>query len=406
MIRERYLQRIIPFIETDLIKVLTGMRRSGKSVMLKIIQDYLMKQGVLEKQFFCLNFEDLANEPDLDYRALNAAIEAFVAENESTSYIFLDEIQEVESFEKVINSIRAVHGSRVDIYVTGSNSTLLSGELSTYIAGRYIQFDIHPFSFSEHVSVRRYLGDPRSDEALFRAYLVEGGMPFTALHDIAYNDRITYLSDVYNSIILKDIIQREQIRDSAVLRRLLNYVFANTGRTFSARSIANSWKHEGISVSVTTILNYLSYAQAAYAILPLRRYDIQRKAFLSSQEKYYVADHGLRQAIVGRNEEDIELILENIVLLELLARGYSVFVGKTKQYEIDFVAERRSMSGTERTYIQVSYLLASPETRRREFRPLLETGDHYEKLVLSLDPLTADQDGVKHVNLVEWLLNP
>ncbi len=322
-----------------------------------------------------------------------------------TTYIFLDEIQEVASFEKVINSVRAAHGNKVDIYVTGSNSKLLSGELSTLIGGRYIQFEIYPFSFSEYVIGKRSIGDNRSNQELFRSYMVEGGMPFPVFQDISYEDRIKYLTDVYSSIILKDIIQREKVRDSDVLKRLLNYVFSNTGRTFSASSIAKYWKNEGIKVSVTTILNYLEYAQTAYAILPLRRYNIQGKRFLSTQEKYYVADHGLRQAVVGRNEEDIELILENIVLLELLARGYQVSVGKTNQYEIDFIAEKRTETGTDRKYIQVSYLLATTETRQREFNSLMETGDNYEKIVLSMDPLTSDQDGVKHINLVEWLLN-
>lgn len=285
------------------------------------------------------------------------------------TYIFLDEIQEVNHFEKVINSLRATYKSRVDIYITGSNAKLLSGELSTLISGRYVQFEIYPFKFLEYVEGRRSIGDNRSENDLFQSYLVEGGMPFPVFQNIQYRDRLNYLSDVYNSIILKDIIERENIRDPELLRRLLNFVLGNVGRTFSANSITKYLKNVGLKVSPTTILNYLGFATDAYAIIPLKRYDVQGKKFLASQEKYYVVDHGLRQAIIGRNEEDLELVLENIVLLELMARGYEVSVGKTNQYEIDFIAERKTETKIDRKYIQVSYLLASLKHVSESFAP-------------------------------------
>lgn len=405
IIRKKYLESIIPFIDTELIKVMTGVRRSGKSMMLEIIQDYLKSKGAKEEQLIIINFEELFFEPYLEYHALNDYIEKQINETFLKTYIFLDEVQEVRHFEKVINSLRATYKDKVDIYITGSNAKLLSGELATLIGGRYIHFDIYPFKFSEYVEGRHSIGDERSNGELFQTYLVEGGMPFPVFQNIHYRDRLNYLSDVYNSIVLKDIIERENIRDPELLKRILSYVLGNIGRTFSANSITKYLKNEGVNASPTTILNYLSFAEDAYAIIPLRRYDIQGKKFLASQEKYYVADHGLRQAVIGRNEEDIELILENIVLLELMARGYKVFVGKTNQYEIDFVAERKLEKRIDRQYIQVSYILVSAETRLREFRPLKEIPDNYEKIVLSLDSFTSGEEGIRHLNLINWLLD-
>ena len=402
--RSNYLNAIIPFIDTELIKVLTGVRRSGKSVMLKLIQNHLIEHGVEESQFIIINFEELKYEPYLEYGALNDYLEKQIYRNEKKTYIFLDEIQEVKNFEKVINSLRATYENKVDIYITGSNAKLLSGELSTLVGGRYIQFEIYPFTFAEYVKGRESIGDKKNNLEHFQSYLVEGGMPFLVLQKFSYKDRLSYLSDVYNSIILKDIIERENIRDPELLRRLLSFVLGNIGRSFSANSVRNYLKNEGISASVTTILNYLSFSESAYAIIPLRRFDIQGKKFLSSQDKYYVVDHGLRQAVIGRNEEDIELVLENIVLLELLSRDYEVHVGKTNQYEVDFVAEKKSESGIDRKYIQVSYLLTSEETREREFRALKEIQDNYEKTVLSMDNFTSDSDGIIHRNIVDWLL--
>ena len=402
--RSNYLNAIIPFIDTELIKVLTGVRRSGKSVMLKLIQNHLIEHGVEESQFIIINFEELKYEPYLEYGALNDYLEKQIYRNEKKTYIFLDEIQEVKNFEKVINSLRATYENKVDIYITGSNAKLLSGELSTLVGGRYIQFEIYPFTFAEYVKGRESIGDKKNNLEHFQSYLVEGGMPFLALQKFSYKDRLSYLSDVYNSIILKDIIERENIRDPELLRRLLSFVLGNIGRSFSANSVRNYLKNERISASVTTILNYLSFSESAYAIIPLRRFDIQGKKFLSSQDKYYVVDHGLRQAVIGRNEEDIELVLENIVLLELLSRDYEVHVGKTNQYEVDFVAEKKSESGIDRKYIQVSYLLTSEETREREFRALKEIQDNYEKTVLSMDNFTSDSDGIIHRNIVDWLL--
>ncbi len=403
--RKAYLQMIIPFVDTELIKVITGVRRSGKSMMLELIQEYLKNQGIKEEQFVVINFEELTAEPYLDYHVLNDFIVKKISQTSLKIYIFLDEVQEVPQFQKVINSLRASYRDRVDIYITGSNAKLLSGELATLLGGRYVRFDIYPFKFSEYVEGRKSIGDDRSTNELFQSYLIEGGMPFPVFQNFQYRDHVNYLSDIYNSIILKDIVERENIRDPELLRRLINYVFANIGRTFSANSVVKYLKSEGLTVSTTTVLNYLGFAVDAYAIIPLRRYDIQGKRYLGTQEKYYVVDHGLRQAVIGRNDEDIELVLENIVLLELLVRGYNVSVGKTNRFEVDFVAEKKEKRRIDRKYIQVSYLLASKETREREFRSLKAIDDNYEKIVLSLDPFTSDADGIHHHNLIEWLLD-
>lgn len=403
--RLHYLDRIIPFVDTELIKVITGVRRSGKSMMLKQVQNHLIVKGVQKEQIININFEEMRNESLLEYRALNNYLEESIENLSSKAYIFLDEIQEVASFERVINSLRASYGNMVDIYITGSNAKLLSGELATFLSGRYVQFEIYPFTLSEYIKGKRSINIGLTNQEYFNNYLIEGGMPFPIFQEFTYTDTQSYLSDVYNSIILKDIVERENIREPEILRRLLNYVLGNIGRTFSARSIVKYFKSEGINSSINTIINYLTFAQSAYAIIPLRRYDIQGKKLLQSQEKYYVVDHGLRQAIIGRNEEDIELVLENIVLLELMARGYDVYVGKSKDYEVDFVAEKKEKDGLVRKYIQVSYLIATPETREREFRSLKVIEDNFEKLVLSLDPITLSSEGISHYNLIDWLLD-
>lgn len=403
--RLHYLDRIIPFVDTELIKVITGVRRSGKSMMLKQVQNHLIVKGVQKEQIININFEEMRNESLLEYRALNNYLEESIENLSSKAYIFLDEIQEVASFERVINSLRASYGNMVDIYITGSNAKLLSGELATFLSGRYVQFEIYPFTLSEYIKGKRSINIGLTNQEYFNNYLIEGGMPFPIFQEFTYTDTQSYLSDIYNSIILKDIVERENIREPEILRRLLNYVLGNIGRTFSARSIVKYFKSEGINSSINTIINYLTFAQSAYAIIPLRRYDIQGKKLLQSQEKYYVVDHGLRQAIIGRNEEDIELVLENIVLLELMARGYDVYVGKSKDYEVDFVAEKKEKDGLVRKYIQVSYLIATPETREREFRSLKVIEDNFEKLVLSLDPITLSSEGISHYNLIDWLLD-
>jgi predicted AAA+ superfamily ATPase len=402
--RTNYLNAIIPFVDTELIKVLTGVRRAGKSVMLELIQDHLLTRGVKKSQFININFEELRYEAYLDYRALTEHINSKVIKNKKKTYVFLDEIQEVKSFEKAINSLRATHKNKIDIYITGSNAKLLSSELATLIGGRYVQFKIFPFTFAEYLEGKQSIGLEKSHEEHFQCYLKEGGMPFLATQNFSYNDLTRYLSDIYNSIVLKDIIERESIREPEILRRLLSFVLRNVGRSFSANSVRKYLKNEGINASINTIINYLAYSEDAYAVTSVKRYDIQGKKLLANQDKYYVVDHGMRHAIIGRNDLDVELVLENIVFTELMSRGYEVYVGSISQFEVDFIAKKQSASGIDQKYIQVSYLLATKETREREFRPLRQITDNYEKIVLSLDSFTSDSEGIKHKNLVEWLL--
>jgi predicted AAA+ superfamily ATPase len=394
-------------MDTELIKVVTGLRRSGKSMLLEALQDELLKKGVKSQQVIAINFEDLQYEPYLDYRKLNDYIETKIATQPGEKhYLFLDEIQEVKSFEKVINSLRARHGLDIDIYITGSNAKLLSGELATLIGGRYVQFISYPFLFSEYVEAKRQLGEDISIDELFNKYVVEGGMPFLATNLFEYEQRKNYLSDVYNSIVLKDVISREQIREPELLKRIFSFVLANIGRDFSANSVVKFLRNEGFNTTVATVINYLEYGVNAFALITVPRYSLKDKRHLSNQAKYYVVDQGLRQAIIGKNEENIELVLENIVLIELMARGYEVSVGATKSgYEIDFIAEKKSETGIDRQYFQVSYMMPDEKTRDREFRSLLEVDDAYPKYVLTLDRFFSDTEGVKHVSLIKWLLD-
>lgn len=405
--RHFIIDKIRPFMDTELIKVVTGLRRSGKSMLLEALQDELLKKGVKSQQVIAINFEDLQYEPYLDYRKLNDYIETKIATQPGEKhYLFLDEIQEVKSFEKVINSLRARHGLDIDIYITGSNAKLLSGELATLIGGRYVQFISYPFLFSEYVEAKRQLGEDISIDELFNKYVVEGGMPFLATNLFEYEQRKNYLSDVYNSIVLKDVISREQIREPELLKRIFSFVLANIGRDFSANSVVKFLRNEGFNTTVATVINYLEYGVNAFALITVPRYSLKDKRHLSNQAKYYVVDQGLRQAIIGKNEENIELVLENIVLIELMARGYEVSVGATKSgYEIDFIAEKKSETGIDRQYFQVSYMMPDEKTRDREFRSLLEVDDAYPKYVLTLDRFFSDTEGVKHVSLIKWLLD-
>ncbi|MDR3242111.1 MAG: ATP-binding protein [Lactobacillaceae bacterium] len=399
--RERYLKKVRPFIDTGLIKVITGIRRSGKSMLLSQIKVELLEQGRDESQFISLNFEQLKYFELTDFLKLNDYLTTEIDKLAGEKvYLFLDEIQEVEQFQKVINSLRATYEDRLDIYVTGSNAKLLSGELATLLGGRYIQITVYPFVFSEYLISK----DEMNTSEAFEHYLQIGGMPFLTTQNFQKSEEVSYLIDIYNSIVLKDIVQREQIRDADLLQRLLTYIISNIGRTFSATSIVKYFKNEGIQTSTNTLLNYIKSGVDAYVLLPLHRYDVQGKKLLSTQEKYYIVDHGFREAVTARNGRDIELILENIVLIELLSRGYKVNVGKFGDLEVDFVAERNVGNDLEILYIQVSYVMANEETRHREFAPLLKIDDNYPKLVLTMDPLTSSEEGVQHLKVQDWLL--
>ena len=398
--RETYMRRIRPFIGGDLIKAMTGIRRSGKSVMLELIRQELLESGVTPSQFISINFEDLRYTRLHTAEALHQKILERAAKIDGKVYLFFDEIQEVADWEKCVNSLRVAIDC--DIYITGSNAKLLSGELATYIGGRYVEFVIYPFSYAEFSELYRTVFPDASDAACFSQYLLSGGMPY--LSNLRYEEEPCrqYLTDLFNSVQLKDIVQRGKVRDVDLLQRILAYVMANVGTTFSATSLSQFLKSERRNVSPETVLNYLRYGCDAYLFYQIKRQDLQGKQILSTNEKYYIADHGIREAVFGGNMRDINLVLENIVCLEMLRRGYTVTVGKFGDLEVDFVGEKRG----EKVYVQVAYLLASEETIRREFGVYASIPDNFPKYVVSLDELDFSRDGIKHRNIRDFLLAP
>ena len=396
--RELYMKRIRPFIGNELIKVLTGIRRSGKSVMLELIKKELIKQGFDEEQFISFNFEQMSNARFCTAQALYEEIAERMKEKKKKVVFFFDEIQEVSQWEKCINSLRLDYDC--DIYITGSNAKLLSGELATYLAGRYVEFVIYPFSFREYLDMKKTTTSEINVARGFQEYIELGGMPF--LQNLQGNKEASmqYLKDVYNSVVLKDVIRRNNVREVDMLERIISYVMANVGRVFSASSIAKYFKSENRKISCETVMNYLKMCQESFLIYKASREDLAGKKILAVNEKYYIADHGIREAVYGNNGRDIELILENIVYMELIRRGYEVTIGKAGTKEIDFVAKRNG----EKIYVQVTYLLTSEETIQREFGVYDAVRDNYPKYVVSMDEFDFGRDGIKHCNVREFLL--
>lgn len=396
--REIYMKRIRPFIGTDLIKVITGIRRCGKSVMLELIKQELIESGTNPAQFISINFEDMNYAHLQTAKALHKEITKKASDINGKVYLFFDEIQEVKDWEKCINSFRV--SLDCDIYITGSNAKLLSGELATYLGGRYVEFVIYPFSFAEFIELYKTVTPDESIQKCFQKYLLVGGMPYLA--NIRYADEPSkqYLHDLFSSVQLKDILKRNKIRDVDLLERIIAYVMANVGNTFSAASLARFLKSEQRTVAPETLLNYIKYCRNAYLFYQVKREDLQGKQILASNEKYYIADHGIREAVFGGNMKQINLTLENIVYLELLRRGYVVTVGRIGDKEIDFVCHKRD----EKLYVQVTYLLASDETIQREFGVYDNIRDNFPKYVVSLDEFDMSRNGIKHRNIRDFLL--
>lgn len=396
--REFYMRRIRPFIGKDLVKALTGIRRCGKSVMLELIREELLLMGISKERFIVINFENMQNSALCTASALHDEVIARTKSAQEKVFLFFDEIQEVEDWEKCINSLRVAIDC--DIYITGSNAKLLSGELATYLGGRYVEFVIYPFSFSEFLELYRTVQPEASVSMCFKSYVELGGMPYLANLRYETAPSKQYLTDLFNSVQLKDIVSRYHIRDVDMLERILSYVIVNCGMSFSANSISKFFKNEHRKASPETVLNYLKYGCEAFLFYRLKRMDLQGKEVLSTYEKYYIADHGMREAVFGRNTRDIQIILENIVYMELLRRGYTVYVGKSENKEIDFVCEK----GKERCYFQVTYLLASEDTIHREFDVYNTVYDHFPKYVLSLDEFDFSRNGIIHMNIRDFLL--
>lgn len=396
--REMYMSRIRPFIGSELIKVMTGIRRCGKSVMLELIKQELVESGVSPSQFISINFEDMNYFHLQTAKALHDEITRRAAEIGGKVYLFFDEIQEVKDWEKCVNSFRVALDC--DIYITGSNARLLSGELATYLGGRYVEFVIYPFSFAEFMELYRPVVSDESVQKVFQKYLLFGGMPYLANLGYADEPSRQYLHDLFNSVQLKDIVKKNKIRDVDLLERIIAYVMANVGTTFSATSLAKFLRNEQRNVAPETILNYIKYCCDAYLFYRVKREDLQGKQILASNEKYYIADHGIREAVFGGNTKDINLILENVVYLEMLRRGYKVTVGRNGDKEIDFVCNKRG----EKLYVQVSYLLAAEETIAREFGAYDNIRDNFPKYVVSLDEFDMSRNGIKHRNIRDFLL--
>ena len=396
--RESYMRRIRPFINGELVKVMTGIRRSGKSVMLELVKQELLEMGVRAEQFISINFEDMRYLHLCTAQALHQEILTRAEGIRGKVYLFFDEIQEVKDWEKCVNSLRVALDC--DIYITGSNAKLLSGELATYLGGRYVEFVIYPFSFAEFLELYRPTTPQATVQQCFQQYLLFGGMPYLSRLNYQEEPVRQYLSDLYDSVQLKDIVKRNKVRDVDLLERILAYVMANVGTTFSAGSLTKFFKSEQRSVSPETVLNYIRYCCDAYLFYQVKRQDLQGKQILATSEKYYIADHGIREAVFGGNMRDINLVLENIVFLELLRRGYTVTVGKAGEREVDFVCDKRG----EKLYVQVTYLLASEETIAREFGVYDSIRDNFPKYVVSMDELDLSRSGIKHRNIRDFLL--
>ena len=392
--REAYMAQIRPFMDQDIVKVLTGIRRCGKSVMLQLIREELLARGIRKEQIELINFESRAAAYVQDVDASYAHIKQLADTGPGKLYLLLDEIQELDGWETMINS--CMIDFDVDIYITGSNAKMLSGELATYLAGRYVGFTIYPFSFQE---VLQALGDVPPQEA-FRLYLQRGGMPFLYQFPMDEQNVRQYLDDIYSSIILKDIAQRNKIRDLELLKRVLQYFISNIGNPFSASTITRYLKNEKRKISNETLYNYIDYCKTACLLHLVPREDISGKQLLQFQEKIYLTDHGFREALLGTNLRDINQVLENIVYLELLRRGYTVTVGRLGRSEVDLVAKQ----GKDTLYIQVSYLLASEDTVQREFSVLEKIPDNYPKYVVTMDEIDRGRNGIKHVHIRDFLL--
>ena len=385
--RELYMERIRPFIGKDVVKVITGLRRSGKSVMLDLLRDEIGDK--MHSIYF--NFESRSNAKFKNSDTLYDYVTKKVGDSKEKWYLFFDEIQEVAGWEEVINSFRVDFDA--DIYVTGSNAKLLSGELATLMTGRYVQFVIYPFSYNEFLLL--------NEGKNFADYLKTGGMPF--LKNIIGDENAInmYLEELFDSIVLKDVVKRNNIRDVDMLERIITYVLANISHSFSARSIAKYFKNKQRRVSTDSVLNYIKACEEAYLFYKLKRQDIKGKKILQVAEKYFVVDHGLREAVYGKHMEDIGQVLENIVCLELLRRGYTVTVGMIDSEEIDFIGIKNNKP----IYVQVAYLMPDKKTQAREFGNLLKIEDNYPKFVVSMDEVDMSQKGIIHMNIRDFLLN-
>lgn len=389
--RKQYLDKLRKLKDKQVIKIVTGVRRCGKSTLLAQFQDCLRDQGVEEQQIISLNFERIENEPLLNYHALYKYVKEHLAPNQMT-YVFLDEIQAVPEFQRAVDSLFIM--DRVDIYITGSNAYMLSGELATLLSGRYIEIPMLPLSFAEYYEL---VGGDRRDA--WNRYFKNGGFPYTALIEDEDIQR-EYLLGIYHTVLLKDIVERRKIQDVSLLESVIKFLFDNVGNIVSSKKISDSLTSFGRKTTSVTVENYIHALQEAFILYKAGRYEVKGKQQLKSLEKYYLVDQGLRSLKLGDRGRDVGHILENIVYLELLRRGYQVSIGKVGNLEVDFVAEK----GSDRIYYQVSASILDSSTFAREIAPLKMINDHYSKFIITMDELPMCEDGIRQINVIDFLL--
>ena len=396
--RAKYMDKILPFAGTPFVKILTGVRRSGKSTILQMIKEALEQQGIEEQQILSYRLDSLEYE-FMTYRELYDDIKSRLFTGGKT-YIFLDEIQEVDSWEKAVNSLMTDFD--VDIYVTGSNSRMMSAEISTYLTGRYVSFRIYPLSFSEYLDFRKEYTEQGNLKDELARYMRLGGFPAIHLRDYTDDEAYTIVRDIYNSTIFTDIVKRNEIRKVDQLERVVKYAFDNIGHTFSALSLSRYIKSQGRSMDPETVYSYLEKLEKAYILHRCTRYDIKGKEYLKTQEKFYLADPALKHAVLGYDPQSVAAVMENVIYLELVSRGYEVHVGKLDSSEIDFVASKQN----EEIYIQSSYMIDSAETEEREYDNLMSIEDNYPKYVVRMDDFANGiHKGIVSMHLVDFLLS-
>lgn len=394
--RTEYLNKLIAFKDKQLIKIVTGIRRCGKSTLLEIYQNWLKEQKIVDEQIISINFEDIDYEELTDYKKLYSYLKERLVKGQMT-YIFLDEVQHIDQFPKVVDSLYIK--KNVDIYITGSNAYMLSGEIATLISGRYVQIEMLPLSFKEYMEST---GDMNERGIKYVQYLENSSFPY-ALELKGQPEEIRdYLEGIYNTIVVKDIVSRKKITDMMMLKSVLRFVFDNIGSPLSSKKIADTMTSGGRKIDTKTVEKYLEALSESYIIYQAKRYNIKGKQYLKTLEKYYVVDIGLRYMLLGSRQTDAGHILENIVYLELLRRGQDVYVGKVEGFEVDFVAQ--SSKGT--VYYQVALTVRDEKTLERELRPLMAIRDHYPKFILTLDEdPEAQYEGIRRINARDWLLD-
>lgn len=389
--RRQYLDKLIKLRNKQIIKVVTGVRRCGKSTLLLQFQDYLRGEGVEERQIIYLNFEKIENEPLHDYHVLYDYVKSRLQPGKMT-YIFLDEIQAVPGFQKAVDSLFVLE--QTDLYITGSNAHMLSGELATLLSGRYMEIQMLPLSFAEYYELT---GGDRRDA--WNRYFQNGGFPYAAYIEEA-DIRRDYLQGIYHTVLLKDIVERKKIQDVTLLENVIRFLVDNTGNIVSSKKIADSLTSCGRKTTSATVENYIRALEESFILYRADRYDVKGKQYLKSLEKYYVVDQGLRGLICGGQRRDVGHVLENIVYLELRRLGYQVFIGKVGNQEIDFIA----MKEDSRVYYQVSASILDPQTFQREIAPLKMINDHYPKWIVTMDEVPMGEDGIRQINVIDFLL--